>query len=73
MDALATCESGYGTDPRAYDGSSGHATAFQFNPLTWAGTPPGQRGVDPWQATHWEASEAAAWMLAQGRRGEWQC
>lgn len=73
MHWLATCESSYGADSNAFNGASGHATAFQFNPGTWLGTPPGQRGVDPWAATHDEAAEATAWMLSIGRRGEWSC
>lgn len=71
MDWLAQCESSYGTNPNAFNGVSGHATAFQFNVGTWAGTPPGQRGVDPWQATHWQSAEATAWMISVGRLGEW--
>lgn len=73
MHYLARCESTYGEDPRAFDGSSGHYTAFQFALGTWAQTPPGVRGVLASEATHWDAAEAAAWMLAQGRRGEWEC
>lgn len=71
MDHLAQCESGYGTNPSAYDGSSGHWGAFQFNSGTWLGTPPGQRGEPA--TNDWAAAEGTAWMLAQGRRGEWQC
>ena len=73
MTHLASCESTFGTNPNAFNGASGHATAFQFNVRTWLDTPPGQRGLDPWLATHDEAAEATAWMLSAGRRGEWSC
>ena len=69
MTSIAICESGFGTDPYAYDGSSGHAGAFQFEAGTWLGTPPGQRGESAYN--DWYASEGAAYMIAQGRRSAW--
>ncbi len=70
MHTIAGHESTSGTDPRAFDGSSGHLGPFQFNKKTWRDTPPGKRGESPNDA--WAASEAAAWMIASGRRGEFK-
>ena len=44
---------------------------WQFHPTTWAGTPQGKAGMsaeDPVAST-----EAAAWMIKQGRIREWSC
>jgi len=71
MHAIARCESTYGEDPNAYNGASGHWGPFQYNMTTWLGTPPGQRGDSP--NDPWASAEATAWMISQGRRGEWSC
>jgi len=71
LTAIAICESTFGTNPDAYNGVSGHWTAFQFEIGTWYGSPPGQRGIDPWDATHWDAAEAAAYKLSIGERWRW--
>lgn len=69
MHSIAECESTYGRDPNAYNGSSGFWGAFQFHLSTWLSTPPGQRGE--LATDDWAAAEGAAWMLLVGRRGEW--
>jgi len=71
MDALAQCESSYGTNPNAYDGSSGFLTAFQFERATWYGSPPGQRGIAYEHATDWDAAEATAYYLSIGESWRW--
>jgi 3D (Asp-Asp-Asp) domain-containing protein len=64
---VATCESGL--NPYAVNGSSNASGLFQFLPSTWATTPyAGQDIFDPVAN-----AEAAAWMWANGRRGEWSC
>ena len=64
---VATCESGL--NPYAVNSSSQASGLFQFLPSTWATTPyAGQDIFDP--AAN---AEAAAWMWANGRRGEWSC
>lgn len=64
---VAQCESGL--NPNAVNGSSGASGLFQFMPGTWATTPyAGQDIFDPVAN-----AEAAAWMWANGRRGEWSC
>lgn len=45
------------------------AGLFEFKPTTWAGTPYARRSI--W-AARWQAY-AAAWMLRNGRVGEWAC
>lgn len=42
---------------------------YEFKPSTWRTTPYGRRSI--WSAK-WQAF-AAAWMLRQGRVGEWAC
>lgn len=69
MHSIAECESTYGRDPNAYNGSSGYWGAFQFHSSTWLSTPPGQRGE--LATDDWAAAEGAAWMISVGRRGEW--
>jgi hypothetical protein len=64
---VARCESGL--NPGAVNGSSGASGLFQFMPGTWATTPyAGHDIFDPVAN-----AEAAAWMWANGRRGEWSC
>jgi soluble lytic murein transglycosylase-like protein len=64
---VARCESGL--NPGAVNGSSNASGLFQFLPSTWATTPyAGQDIFDPVAN-----AEAAAWMWANGRRGEWSC
>ena len=69
MDCLAVAESTYGTNPRAYDGSSGYQGAFQFLLSTWLGAPPGMRGESAYD--DWAAAEGTAWMISVGRLREW--
>lgn len=64
---VATCESGL--NPNAVNSSSNASGLFQFLPSTWATTPyAGEDIFDPVAN-----AEAAAWMWANGRRGEWTC
>ena len=64
---VAQCESGL--DPNNYTPPYGAAGLFQFLPGTWASTPyAGYSVYDPWANAN-----AAAWMWAVGRRGEWVC
>lgn len=73
MVSLASCETGGTFDPHAVNptpvGSEHAGGLFQFLPSTWATTP--YAGKDQFVA-RWSAL-GAAWMLAQGRRGEWAC
>jgi hypothetical protein len=64
---VATCESGL--NPSAVNGSSNASGLFQFMPSTWATTP--YAGEDIFNPV--ANAEAAAWMWANGRRGEWSC
>lgn len=66
---VANCESTTGRDPSAYDGSSGHLGLFQFLARTWATTP--YAASDP--LDNYANANAAMWMWANGRRGEWEC
>ena len=66
MVRVARCESGL--NPYAV-GSGIYYGLFQFVPSTFAGTPYGDGDIfDP--AAN---ANAAAWMWAQGRKGEWSC
>jgi len=65
MHRVAYCESR--KNPRASNGS--HHGLFQYAPSTWGTTPYGSRSI--WSA-RWQ-SMATAWMLNQGRAGEWAC
>ncbi len=66
MIRVARCESGL--NPYAV-GSGIYYGLFQFVPSTFAGTPYGDGDIfDP--AAN---ANAAAWMWAQGRKGEWAC
>lgn len=47
----------------------GHVGLYQFARSTWATTPYRRRWIF---SARWQAF-AAAWMLAQGRAGEWAC
>lgn len=47
------------------------AGLYAFKPSTWRGTPYGRRGRSLWWAK-WNAL-GAAWMVRQGRTGEWAC
>jgi hypothetical protein len=62
---IPACESTW--NPYATNGP--HAGLYQFNYGTWAGTPYGHR---PIFSAFWQPY-AAAWMLDQGRTGEWVC
>ncbi len=64
---VASCESGL--NPNAVNGSSNASGLFQFLPSTWATTP--YAGADIFDPV--ANAEAAAWMWANGRRGEWVC
>ena len=67
MERVARCESGL--NPYAIGGGGAWYGLFQFVPSTFAGTPYGDHGIfDPWAN-----AQAAAWMWAQGRKGEWSC
>lgn len=64
---VASCESGL--DPSNYTAPYGAAGLFQFLPGTWDSTPyAGYSVYDPWANAN-----AAGWMWAVGRRGEWVC
>jgi uncharacterized protein YraI len=64
---VASCESGL--DPSNYTPPYGAAGLFQFLPGTWDSTPyAGYSVYDPWANAN-----AAGWMWAVGRRGEWVC
>ena len=63
---VAGCESGL--DPNAVN-PAGSYGLFQFLPGTWATTPYASFDIfDPWASAN-----AAGWMWANGRRGEWVC
>lgn len=67
MLAVARCESHL--DPTAVNSRSGAAGLFQFLPGTWRTTPYAAYSIfDPWANAN-----AAGWMWAAGRRGEWVC
>lgn len=66
---VAGCESTWGQDPTAYDGSSGHYGPFQFKTGTWATTPYAGYDIN----NDYYNSMAAGWMWANGRRSEWAC
>ncbi|CAA9583489.1 MAG: hypothetical protein AVDCRST_MAG87-3647 [uncultured Thermomicrobiales bacterium] len=64
---VATCESNL--VPTAVNPSSNASGLFQFMPSTFASTPyAGQNIFDPVASAN-----AAGWMWANGRRGEWEC
>lgn len=67
MRRIPGCESGW--NPYNRNGGSGSTGLFQFLPSTWATTRYARRSI--WSAK-WQAL-AAAWMLRQGRAGEWVC
>lgn len=62
---VARCESSL--DP--YNEYAGHYGLFQFLPSTFATTKYAGRDIN---SAKWN-SLAAAWMWANGRRGEWAC
>lgn len=63
---VARCESNL--DPYAVN-PAGSYGLFQFLPGTWASTPYAASDMcDPWASAN-----AAGWMWAAGRRGEWVC
>ncbi len=64
---VARCESVL--DPYAVNASSNASGLFQFLPSTWATTPFADQDIFNAEAN----AEAAAWMWANGRRGEWSC
>lgn len=57
------------TNARPNRGGSGATGPFQFMAGTFASTPQGRAGLD-WHRVDVQA-HAAAWMWANGRRGEW--
>jgi hypothetical protein len=63
---VAWCESRFFLYARS---AGGHLGPFQFLPSTWRSTPYAR--FSPFDPT--AAPLAAAWMWAQGRRGEWAC
>lgn len=63
---VPSCESTW--NPYAVS-AGGHKGLYQFDPGTWAGTPYGHRSIF---SAFWQPY-AAAWMLRQGRVGEWSC
>jgi hypothetical protein len=81
MRRIPSCESGW--NPYAYFShpnnrspqtatvkrSNISAGLYEFKPTTWSSTPYGSKSI--WSAT-WQAF-AAAWMVRQGRTGEWVC
>lgn len=68
MRRIPVCESDY--DPLASNPAPPYAKGlYQFIDETWASTPYGRYSVFK---AKW-ASLAAAWMLKQGRSGEWEC
>lgn len=84
MRRIPGCESGW--NPYAYNGHPQNsaptaaiygppeksAGLYQFMPSTWATTPYIRRGRAAIWVAKWQAL-AAAWMLRQGRAGEWVC
>jgi soluble lytic murein transglycosylase-like protein len=67
MVRVARCESNL--DPYAVNGPGNTHGLFQFLPGTFASTPYADHDIyDPWANAN-----AAGWMWAEGRRGEWAC
>jgi hypothetical protein len=64
---VARCESGL--DPYAVGGGGAYHGLYQFVPSTFAGTPYGE--YDIYDA--WANANAAGWMWAEGRKGDWVC
>ena len=64
---VAWCESRF--NPNAYNGQYGATGLFQFLYGTWLSTP--FAGYSRTNA--WASANAAGWMWAHGRRGEWVC
>jgi uncharacterized protein YraI len=64
---VAQCESLL--DPNAVNATSGASGLFQFLPITWARTPWANDDIFDPVAN----AQAAAWMWANGNRGEWTC
>ena len=64
---VAQCESNL--NPYVVNPASNASGLFQFLPSTWATTP--YAGLDIFDPV--ANAEAAAWMWANGRRGEWVC
>lgn len=60
------CESGWNPYARNRSGATG---LYQFMPGTWRTTPYGYLSITSARAQ----VRAAAWMLRQGRSGEWVC
>ena len=63
---ILDCESDYGEKFGTL-----HLGPWQFAEGTWAGTPQGRLGLDPEDPV--ASTEAAAWMIKEGRIGEWDC
>lgn len=57
-------------DPNATNPRSGAAGLFQFLHGTWLSTPQGKAGLSPYDPQ--AATDAAQWMVQQGRIREWQ-
>ena len=67
MIRVARCESGL--NPSAVGGGGAYFGLFQFVPSTFEATPYGDGDIfDPWANAN-----AAGWMWAEGRKGEWVC
>ncbi|MCC6312400.1 MAG: SH3 domain-containing protein [Thermomicrobiales bacterium] len=67
MVRVARCESDM--IPTAVNASGGSYGLFQFKPQTWARTPYAEYDIFDPRAN----AEAAAWLWAQGGKGEWVC
>jgi uncharacterized protein YraI len=65
---VARCESSLNPNAVSRDGAQG---LFQFMPTTWAFTPNGKRGEDPFNPR--SSADAAGWMWANGMRHHWMC
>ena len=68
MIRIMWCESTGQADPPHNNVCRG---LFQFNPGTWAGTPEGAAGADILDP--FAQIRMTAWMIDQGRQGEWAC
>ncbi len=65
---VARCESSLNPNAVSNQGAQG---LFQFMPGTWAWTPNGRNGEDPFNPR--SSADAAGWMFANGMAHHWMC